>query len=295
MDTIWLTLIVCAPPGLSKLSLIPCVVEIASLKIYSDDPSSIPPSEPPTTTEPSTTFEPPTTTEPSTTFEPPTTTEQPTTTDTVSSSSPPTSTSSSVTPSCLSTYTSAAGDTCDTLDKTYHLVSGTIKQVNQFLDCGNIWTSTSICIPDGPYNAPTCKSTYVSAAGDTCSSIETKFNLVEGTTKTANSFLTCTGIWAHTQICIPDGPYRQTACKTTYISMAGDTCVTIDNEFNLIDGTTKSANPFLTCSDIWTATPICIPDGPYKTSYEPNCATQTYRSLAGETWCVKWSEYYCDL
>jgi len=254
------------PPGLWKLSLISCVVEIASLKIYSDDPSSIPPSEPPTPTE--------------------------------TSSSPPTSpapTSSSVTPSCLSTYTSAAGDTCDTLDKTYHLVSGTIKQVNQFLDCSNIWTWTPICIPDGPYDAPTCKSTYVSVTGDTCSSIETKFNLVEGTIKAANSFLTCIDIWAHTQICIPDGPYRQTACKTTYISMAGDTCVTIDSEFNLIDGTTKSVNPFLTCSDIWTATPICIPDGPYKTSYEPNCATQTYKSCAGETWCVKWSECYCDL
>jgi hypothetical protein len=108
------------------------------------------------------------------------------------------------------------GDTCDTLDKKYNLVSGTIKQANQFLDCSNIWAWTPICIPDGPYNAPACKSTYTSVAGDTCSSIETKYNLVDGTIKTANGFLTCTDIWVNTPICIPDGPYKQVACKTTY-------------------------------------------------------------------------------
>ena len=174
-------------------------------------------------------------------------------------------------------------------------MSGTIKQANQFLDCSNIWTSTPICIPNGPYNAPACSSTYISAAGDTCSSIETKYNLVDGTIQTANSFLTCTDIWTYTPICIPDGPYNQFECKTTYISMAGDTCATIDNEFNLIDGITKAANAFLTCSDIWTATPICIPNGPYNTNYEPNCVTQAYVSLAGETWCVEWLEYYRDM
>ena len=170
-------------------------------------------------------------------------------------------------------------------------MSGTIKQSNQFLDCSNIWTWTPICVPNGPHNPPACKSTYVSAAGDTCSSIETKYNLVEGIIKIANSFLTCTDIWTWTPICIPDGPYKPTACKTTYTSMAGDTCTTIDNEFGLIDGTTKTANSFLTCSDIWTTTPICIPDGPYKTSDGPNCVTQAYESLAGETWCVQWSDY----
>ena len=160
------------------------------------------------------------------------------------------------------------------------------------MNCSNIRTRTPICIPNGPYNAPACASTYKSAAGDTCSSIDTKYNLVEGTIKTANSFLTCTAIWANTPICIPNGPYKRVDCKTTYSSMAGDTCATIDNEFNLIDGTTKAANPFLSCSDVWKGTPICIPNGPYKTSYEPKCVTQAYESVAGDTWCVLWSEHY---
>lgn len=214
------------------------------------------------------------------------TTSSSTTSSSTSSTTSSSATNSSPTPSCLSTYKSAAGDTCDKLDKTYNLVSGTIKQANQFLDCRNIWTSTPICIPNGPYNAPPCKSTYKSVAGDTCSSIDTKYNFVDGTIKTANGFLTCTDIWVNTPICIPDGPYKPVVCKTTYKSMAGDTCTTVDNEFNLIDGTTKSANSFLTCSDIWAGTPICIPGGPYKTDHEPNCVTQTYKSLAGETWCV---------
>ena len=55
------------------------------------------------------------------------------------------STSISATPSCSSTSISVAGDTCDTVDKKNNLVSGTIKQANQFLDCGNIRTVASIC------------------------------------------------------------------------------------------------------------------------------------------------------
>ena len=270
MDTILLKHTVRGHPDLFKPSLIPCAVEIASLKVYASSSSTSSSTSTNSTSTDSTST-------------------NSTSTDSTSTNS--TSTNSSATPPCSSTYISAAGDTCNTLDKKYDLVSGTIKQANQFLDCSNIWTRTPICIPNGPHNSPACKSTYVSAAGDTCSSIESKYNLVQGTIKIANSFLTCTDIWTHTPICIPDGPYKTTACKTTYTSMAGDTCATIDDEFNLVDGTTKTANSFLTCSDIWTATPICIPDGPYKTSSEPNCVTQAYESLAGETWCVQWSEY----
>jgi LysM repeat protein len=359
----WLMLTVRPPTPYDLLmpSLIPCVVEIASLKVYAKLPPNIPPSEPPAPPPPP---PPPPSEPPAPPSEPPAPPSEPPEPPSEPPAPPPPPppppppseppappSEPPVPPPCLSTYISAAGDTCDTLDKKYHLVSGAIKQANQFLDCSDIWTYTPICIPDGADNAPACKSTYVSVAGDTCSSIETKYDLVEGTIKQANEFLDCSDIWTYTPICIPDGasnapvcksiyvsapgdtcssvetkfdlvegtikipndfltcpdipsftllcipdgPHRDTGCKTTYTSMAGDTCVTIDNEFNLIDGTTKSANSFLTCSDIWTATPICIPDGPYKASYEPNCVTQSYKSLAGETWCVQWSDYYRDI
>ena len=152
-----------------------------------------------------------------------------------------------------------------------------------------------------PSTTPTsiCKETYTSVTGDDCTTIEAKYNLVPGTLKAANPFVTCDDIWARTPLCIPDGPYNPTtptptatttpsapACKQTYSSVPNDTCSSIENKFNLVEGTIKAANPFLTCADIWAWTPICIPDGPYKSNggSEPSCVTQTYQSLAGETW-----------
>ena len=94
-------------PGLFKLLLIPCAVEIASLKVYAANSES--------STSSTSSF----------------------------TSTNSTSTSGSAAPSCSSTSTSVAGDTCDTLDKKPDLVSGTIKQANQFFDCGNIRTVIS--------------------------------------------------------------------------------------------------------------------------------------------------------
>ena len=78
------------------------------------------------------------------------------------------------------------------------------------------------------------------------------------------------------------------SCKSTYISKPNDTCDSIETANNLVAGTIKAANSFVTCNDIWTGTPICVPDGPYKTPQNPQgapgCTTQTYSSSAGETW-----------
>ena len=146
--------------------------------------------------------------------------------------------------------------------------------------CGGTWTPTP--------PKPACKSTYISKAGDTCVSIENQFNLQPNTILPANTFLNCNDIWVGTPICVPDGPYKTTpppSCKSTYISKPNDTCDSIENAFNLVAGTIKTANSFLTCNDIWTNTPICVPDGPYKTPQSgPGCTTQTYRNSGGETW-----------
>jgi hypothetical protein len=69
---------------------------------------------------------------------------------------------------------------------------------------------------------------------------------------------------------------RREPCKTTYSSKNGDTCATIDNAYGLVSGTILTENAFLTCSDIWVDTPICVPDGPYACS-------QTYSSKKGDT------------
>jgi LysM repeat protein len=194
---------------------------------------------------------------------------------------------------CKATYSSKNGDTCATIDKAYGLVSGTILAENAFLTCSDIWVGTPICVPDGPY---ACSETYTSKKGDTCQSIEQAFDLEDGSLLPANTFLTCGDIWENTPICIPDDacpaePATTTtapdstptpaSCKSTYTSSDKDTCESVEQHFNLVSGTIKSANLFVTCNDIWVGTPLCIPDGPYK-----ECTTQTYHSQKNDTWYV---------
>ena len=198
---------------------------------------------------------------------------------------------------CKTTYSSQQGDTCDTIDKKYGLVPGTIFAANSFLTCSDVWVDTPICVPDGPY---ACSKTYTSVQGDTCESIEKQFTLPEGSILAANTFLTCSDIWSNTPICVPNGastlPTSTTTapgptstpatCKSTYNSAPGDTCDSIEKMFNLVSNSIKSANSFVTCNDIWAGTPLCIPDGPYKEDF--GCTIQTYYSQPGDTWCVSY-------
>ena len=166
---------------------------------------------------------------------------------------------------------------------------GTIKSANSFLDCADVWVGTPICVPDGPYQPPsTCKQTYYSLAGDTCEIIEDKFLLPAGAIKSANDFVTCNDIWTGTPICVPPGPSK--ACKSVHVAVPGDTCETLDAAYNLVPGTILGTNRYLTCSDIWPWTKICIPDGPYNppspeppTEPPPYCVI--YKATAGDT-CI---------
>ena len=176
---------------------------------------------------------------------------------------------------CKSTYTSKIGDTCATMDQKYGLASGTIYGANGFLNCSDVWVGTQICVPDGPY---ACSETYYSQKGDTCDSIEKSYGLDTGEILGANKFLTCTDIWEHTPICIPAGDCSDIPCKSTYISVLGDTCASIEQKYHLATNAIKDANDFVTCDDIWKGTPLCIPDG--------GCTPQTHISVAGDTWYV---------
>ena len=195
---------------------------------------------------------------------------------------------------CKATYSSKSGDTCATIEKAYGLASGTILAANPFLTCSDVWVGTPICVPDGP-NA--CSQNYSSKKGDTCQSIEQAFNLPQDSILAANTFLTCSDIWENTPICIPNSASPPTAtttapgststpakCKSTHTSVPNDTCDSIEQLHNLASGTIKSANPFVTCTDIWTGTPLCIPDGPYKEDI--GCTIQTYNSQPNDTWYV---------
>lgn len=219
----------------------------------------------------------------------------------------PTSTTSANPPTgtCASTYYSAAGETCTTIEQKFGLPTGSIKQYNSFVTCTDIWAGTPLCIPPGgnppsssttsttstTSSAPptgTCAFTYNSLAGETCTTIEQKFGLPTGAIKQYNSFVTCTDIWAGTPLCIPPGgnpPSSTTSsappaptCVSTYKSVAGDTCASIGTKYGLTGNQILAANTFLNCNDIWANTNVCIPPGGSSTT-----CTQTISSLAGDT------------
>lgn len=182
-----------------------------------------------------------------------------------------TTSSSTAAPTCVSTYSSGAGDTCDSIGAKFGLTGAQILAANTFLNCQDIWQYTPICIPpggsgSGPTStttttssapAPSCVSTYSSQQGDTCASIGTKYGLTADQILAANTFLSCSDIWAYTPICIPPGGAPAT-CTSTYYSVAGDTCDSIGAKYGVSGAQILTWNSFLTCSDIWAGTPVCV-------------------------------------
>lgn len=223
------------------------------------------------------------------------------------------------TPTCKTTYYSKAGDTCRSIGLPSGLYDYQIYAANPFLNCNDIWVGTPICIPDVPLpitvtytdepqatptpppaTTPSCQFTYWSVADDTCDSLGAKFGVTADAIHNANSFLTCNDIWVNTPICVPFPnptitisatpiPLPTPTCKETYISAEGDTCESIAHKYELSASDIYNANTFLNCGDIWTYTPVCIPDLPIIVPFPP--CQQNYISAEGDT-CSSIAEKY---
>ncbi|CAG7849385.1 SubName: Full=Uncharacterized protein {ECO:0000313/EMBL:CCA74763.1} [Serendipita indica DSM 11827] len=194
-------------------------------------------------------------------------------------------------PTCVTTYTSQAGDTCESIESKFGLPVGAIKASNDFVTCNDIWQYTPICIPPGGITvtatlptttvtattttssgstASPCASVYIAQAGDTCTSI-VKGSRSEGRQiYLSNPTLDCNHIPAGTQVCINQYAYSyiQTAtptpiptCAKTHTAVAGDTCQSISRtqSYDLAAADIASANSFVNCDDIWAGTQLCIP------------------------------------
>lgn len=195
---------------------------------------------------------------------------------------PPTST-------CTQTYSATASDkTCAIIAAKFGVTAQALQFANEFLNCGDIWAWTPVCIPSVAATNPiTCSRTYNTAAGETCQTIAAKFGVTAESLFSANTFVTCNNIWAGTPLCIPPVPPSTSTtsaapptgtCASTYNSAAGETCTTIEQKFGLATGAIKQYNSFVTCTDIWAGTPLCIPSGGVK------CASQ-YTAGDNET-CI---------
>ncbi|THV08142.1 glycoside hydrolase/deacetylase [Dendrothele bispora CBS 962.96] len=191
-----------------------------------------------------------------------------------------TTTTSTSTGCTAKTYSVVAGDFCYAIAEKNSITVDQLVAANKGLDCSKLMPGDILTVPCSGTSASgltsmitststtssststttsttaqTCASTYTSKAGDTCASIASRFGLSADQILNANTFLNCADIWTYTPICIPPGGSQ---CTETYTSVSGDTCSTIATKFGTTSAKIQSWNSFLTCSDIWVGTPVCV-------------------------------------
>ncbi|KAG8777672.1 Carbohydrate esterase 4 protein [Serendipita sp. 405] len=182
-------------------------------------------------------------------------------------------TSPATSTTCSQTYAAAADDkTCEKIGARFGVSGLAIYLANPYLNCGDIWAYTPVCIPTVAATLPTvCVQKYTAAKGDTCSKIAGLFGVTSEELFAANTFVNCNDIWQGTSFCIPKAS-NPTSCVSTYTASDGDTCKKIADKYGLNTAAIRNANSFVNCDDIWAHTPICIPG---KTATNTATATAT--------------------
>ncbi|CAG7850680.1 SubName: Full=Related to deacetylase {ECO:0000313/EMBL:CCA69714.1} [Serendipita indica DSM 11827] len=171
--------------------------------------------------------------------------------------------------------------------------------INPYETVGSYGVRDSSWTCDGTWTAPAtstnCQQTYTAQAGEnTCSKIAAKFSGLSGSDiYFANPSLNCQDIWQWTSICIPPASGTTTIpCSQTYATQPGEnTCSKIATKFGTSAELVSAANRQVNCQDIWTGTPLCIPQATATTSSSTPGPTGTngcsaYTAQAGDT-CTK--------
>ncbi|CAI5956733.1 unnamed protein product [Closterium sp. NIES-65] len=192
--------------------------------------------------------------------------------------------STSISPSaplCTATYTVQPNDTCTTLANTFFAGSLSALRAANPLTCTTsrffLYPSQVICTATSALSSlaavpiPQCGQTYTTVAGDTCSSVATKFAISLGAFMGLNSALSCaTALPVGLYVCVapkstqflsagllshslarsrfslsllPSRPQTAVNCTAWYAVLQGDNCPNIWNAANLTESTFLAINP----------------------------------------------------
>ncbi|CAI5997198.1 unnamed protein product [Closterium sp. NIES-65] len=170
--------------------------------------------------------------------------------------------STSISPSaplCTATYTVQPNDTCTTLANTFFAGSLSALRAANPLSCTSsrfflypaqvICTTTSSLSSLAAVAVPQCGQTYITVAGDTCSSVATKFAISLGAFMGLNSALSCaTALPVGSYVCVaPKSSQTAVNCTAWYAVLQGDNCPNIWNAANLTESTFLAINPGIRC------------------------------------------------
>ncbi|KAF7288367.1 hypothetical protein HMN09_01399600 [Mycena chlorophos] len=163
---------------------------------------------------------------------------------------------------CSKIYNVVSGDSCSAIESKFSITSADLLAWNPFLgsSCA-IQIGQNLCVsgtaattpPTGPPSnlasgsLSNCTSYYTVASGDTCTSIDEKYDTALADLLRWNTALTasCTTIQLGEAYCVQGGG---NPCSKIYTVVSGDSCGAIESKFGITMAQMLSLNPFLTSS-----------------------------------------------
>ncbi|KAJ7465728.1 hypothetical protein FB451DRAFT_423455 [Mycena latifolia] len=173
---------------------------------------------------------------------------------------PPENVSPFATTECADYYTTVANDSCDTIAAAQDITSEQFLALNPGLTCVGLLAGAAYCdfpltpiLNTGPpSNLATgslknCTTYYTIASGDSCTTVDQKFNIALADLLRWNTALTstCTTIGLSEAYCVAGGG---DACSKIYTVASGDSCGAIETKFGITLADIIAWNPYLTSS-----------------------------------------------
>ncbi|KAF5329714.1 hypothetical protein D9619_009152 [Psilocybe cf. subviscida] len=209
------------------------------------------------------------------------------------SSGPPSNVAAgTITSGCTQYYTVASGDSCGTIESVFNLTSSQFIAFNPEINsqCTNILLGEAYCVKSSNATTPVtgppanvaagtittgCTQYYTVVSGDSCGTIDTKFNLTLAQFITFNPEVNsqCTNIQLGSAYCVQSsnstttGPPSNVAsgtitsgCTQYYTVVSGDSCATVESKFNLTLAQFITFNPEINsqCTNIQLGLAYCV-------------------------------------
>lgn len=204
-----------------------------------------------------------------------------------SSVAPPSNVASgTITEGCTEYYTVVTGDSCPAIESKFNISDSLFRMMNPEINsaCTNILLGEAYCVqtsnstgPPGNVASGTitegCTEYYTIVTGDSCTTVETKFNITDTLFRLMNPELNagCTNILLGEAYCVQTsnstGPPSNVAsgtitdgCVEYYTVASGDSCPAIETKFGISDSLFRTMNPEINsaCTNIIIGEAYCV-------------------------------------
>ncbi|KAF7296692.1 hypothetical protein HMN09_01078200 [Mycena chlorophos] len=187
---------------------------------------------------------------------------------------PPANVYPNATTDCADYYTIVTGDTCATVTAVQSISQALFLSLNPGITCKSIEVDVAYCdfpltpvLPGAPGNVATgtltnCTTYYTIATGDTCTSVDEKFNTSLTDLLRWNPSLTasCTTIGLGEAYCVTGGG---NACPEVYTVVPNDSCGAIETKYGITLNDILAWNPWLDSScALEVGENICVSGAP---------------------------------